>query len=370
MAGAIIAPGLNQMRDQLDIDPAAAGRIITTHGLFIALFSPLMGGVIDRIGAKRPYVLGLMVFGLAGGAGLIIDSYWLLIASRAILGIGAAAFFTAITVTIFGLYSGENRNRVMGWRGSANSLGGIIWPLIGGALGRISWHLPFGLYLLAVLLGLLAMPTVPETGRHHGQQTDTHTAEDRTSILEVFRSNPILLLIYGLLFLSSLLLYLIVAFLPQLLERLGISDSLRISLFIAAMTTAAGLASFLYGRIKARLSYFSIAAIVLALWATGFTVIFLPLPTLTIVAGAMLYGFGQGILGPALMVWAGETAPASFRGRVLAYLGTFGFFGQFLSPIAFGAVLPWVGLDGVFLLGGVVCALAFVSLLIGMRVTR
>jgi MFS family permease len=186
----------------------------------------------------------------------------------------------------------------------------------------------------------------------------------------VFRNNPILLLIYGLLFLSSLLLYVIVAFLPQLLGGLGISDSLQISLFIVAMTTAAGLTSFLYGRIKARLSYLSIAAIVLGLWAVGFTVIFLPLSILTIAAGVVLYGVGLGMLTPAIMVWAGETVSASFRGRVIAYLGTFSFVGQFLSPIVFGALVPSVGLDGIFLVGGAVCALVFVSLLIGIRVTR
>jgi MFS family permease len=368
MAGSIIAPGLNQMREGLNIEPAAAGRIITTHGLFIALFSPLLGAVIDRIGAKRPYVLGLLVYGLAGGAGLIVDSYWLLIASRAILGIGAAAFFTAITVTIFCLYSGEDRNRVMGLRGSANSLGGIIWPLIGGALGRISWHLPFGVYLLGVLLGFLGMATVPEIGRNQGQEPGARAAEDRGSIVAVFRSNPILFLICGLLFLSSMLLYVIVAFVPQLLESFGIFDSLQISFFIAGMTTAAGLTSFLYDRIRARLSYLSIAAVVLALWAIGFTIIFLPLPLLTIAAGVVLYGIGQGMLTPALMVWAGEAVSASFRGRVIAYLGTFSFIGQFLSPIVFGVLLPSVGLDGIFLVGGAVCALVFVSLLIGIGV--
>jgi MFS family permease len=136
------------------------------------------------------------------------------------------------------------------------------------------------------------------------------------------------------------------------------------------MTTAAGLTSFLYGRIKARLSYLSIAAIVLGLWAVGFTVIFLPLSILTIAAGVVLYGVGLGMLTPAIMVWAGETVSASFRGRVIAYLGTFSFVGQFLSPIVFGALVPSVGLDGIFLVGGAVCALVFVSLLIGIRVTR
>jgi MFS family permease len=70
------------------------------------------------------------------------------------------------------------------------------------------------------------------------------------------------------------------------------------------------------------------------------------------------------------MVWAGEVVSASFRGRILAYLGTFSFIGQFLSPIIFGALLPSVGLDGIFLVGGLVCALVLVSLLIGRRLTH
>jgi MFS family permease len=74
------------------------------------------------------------------------------------------------------------------------------------------------------------------------------------------------------------------------------------------------------------------------------------------------------MLTPALMVWAGEAVSASFRGRVIAYLGTFSFIGQFLSPIVFGALLPSVGLDGIFLVGGALCALVFFSLLTGMRV--
>ncbi len=45
MAGSIIAPVLNLMRDGLGVAPSAVGLIITTHGLFMALFSPLAGGI-------------------------------------------------------------------------------------------------------------------------------------------------------------------------------------------------------------------------------------------------------------------------------------------------------------------------------------
>jgi MFS transporter, ACDE family, multidrug resistance protein len=55
MAGSIIAPVLNLMRDGLGVTSSSVGLIITTHGLFMALFSPLMGSIIDRKGARRPY---------------------------------------------------------------------------------------------------------------------------------------------------------------------------------------------------------------------------------------------------------------------------------------------------------------------------
>lgn len=123
MAGAIIAPVLNPMRAGLGVGPSSVGLIITTHGLFMALSSPLVGAVIDRTGPKRPYVIGLFCYGLAGGAGLLIGSYWVLLASRAFLGIALAAVFTAITVWILNTCDGAERDKVMGWRGSAQSLG-------------------------------------------------------------------------------------------------------------------------------------------------------------------------------------------------------------------------------------------------------
>ncbi|MEE4365140.1 MAG: hypothetical protein V2J08_14480 [Desulfotignum sp.] len=42
----------------------------------------------------------------------------------------------------------------MGWRGSAQSPGGTIWPFLGGALGALSWHLPFAVYLVGIPIGI------------------------------------------------------------------------------------------------------------------------------------------------------------------------------------------------------------------------
>ncbi len=364
MAGSIIAPVLNVMRDGLGVAPSSVGLIITTHGLFMAFFSPLMGNVIDRKGARRPYILALIGYGLAGGSGLLINSYWVLLVSRACLGIALAGIFTGINVLILNMYEGDERNKVMGWRGSAQSFGGVIWPLTGGALGGFSWHLPFGVYMLAIPIGLLAMAFVsePATHRRSGPPSD-----NGTSVFKVFRQNRILLIIYGLMFFANVLLYVIVIFLPQLLETFGISSTFRIGMFLTAMTGSAGATAFIYGKIRSRFSYPAIVKTAVIIWSAAFAIISQATDSRIIAMSIALFGVSQGLILPTVMVWIGDVVPLSFRGRFSSYLGTFGFIGQFLSPILFAPILIKVGLPGVFMVGAGIGVTWFFLLFFGLR---
>jgi MFS family permease len=362
MAGSIIAPVLNLMRDGLGVAPASVGLIITTHGLFMALFSPLMGSVIDRKGARRPYIVALFSYGLAGGSGLLIDSFWVLLVSRACLGIALAGIFAGINVMILNMYDGIERDRVMGWRGSAQSFGGVIWPLIGGTLGTFSWRFPFAVYMLAIPIGLLAIAAVPEPVIQHRTELQS---EGSASVFGIFRENPALLVIYGLMFFGNILLYSIVIFLPQLLESFGISSTFRIGLFITAMTASAGVTAFIYGKIRSRFSYRVIVTIAVALWTVAFTIISQAPGSRIIAMAVALFGVSQGLVLPTVMVWIGDVVPPSFRGRFSSYLGTFGFIGQFLSPILFAPVFMLVGLKGVFMVGAGVGAAWFLILFFG-----
>jgi MFS family permease len=74
MAGAIIAPVLPLIRGELAIGPTAAGLIVTTHGLVIALAAPVVGRLVDRHGPRRTLAGGLALYGLAGGAGLFVSA--------------------------------------------------------------------------------------------------------------------------------------------------------------------------------------------------------------------------------------------------------------------------------------------------------
>lgn len=364
MAGAVIAPVLNLMGEGLGVDQSSARILITTHSIFVALFSPLFGVLIDRVGPKKPLIIGLAVFGLSGGIGLFINNYWLMLIVRALLGIGVAAIMTSITVLIFNLYKqGVERNKVMGYRASGQSIGGIAWPLLGGFLGTFSWHYPFAIYFIGIPLCLLTILFIPKTQRESAAIAD----EQETTVLRLLRTTPTLFILYGLTFLGMVFLYSLVVFLPQLLTQFDLTNPFHISMFISGMSLVAGIVSLAYGKIKAKFTYKVIISIVLLLWTIGFTILSQASTIWLVGLSVMFFGAGQGMLMPTTQLWVGELVPASFRGRITSYLGSFGLIGQFLSPIILNPIASSLGLNNVFLVIGVTCGFLTVLFLVLFR---
>ena len=366
MAGSIISPVLNLMTEGLGVGAGSARIIITTHGIMIAICSPAVGLLIDRIGVRRPYILGLILYGLAGGSGLIISDYWLLIVSRILLGVSVAAVFTSITVIILNLYRGDERNKVMGWRGSSNSVGGVVYPLLGGFLGTFSWHLPFAAYLIGLPLAVLALLMIPASPKDTIRQTGS-PASKQESVFSIVRDNPVLFIPYGLIFLGNILLYAFIVFLPKLVEQFGITNPFYVGTFISALGLVGGATSLMYGKIRARLAYRAIVFIALALWAVGFTVLSQASAIWMIFLSIALFGIGMGMVMPTVLVWVGELSPASFRGRMTSYITTFSYTGQFLSPIILSPIASSLGLHAPFLAIGATCALLFILFLVLLR---
>jgi len=372
MAGAILGPIVPAIQSTLGVSESNAGLIITTHGALIVVFSPIAGALIDRFGPRRPFIGGLVLYGIGGGAGLGIDSFGPLLASRAVLGVGVAFVYTGVTVLIYDLYEGQRMNEVLGLRSSANSVGAVIWPLVGGALGTLSWQAPFGVYLVAIPLGLLAVVTIPETGGENrsaqSESTDEDQSTDRSTsaggiagIAAVFRERPALLAVYLLYFAANALLYSIVVFYPQLLAQLGITSSLSISLYLAANGLAGGISAALYGRLVARIERRWLVLIALGLWVAAFAAATAAQSALTAVPAVVAFGLGLGLVFPSAFGWIESLAPVDRQGQFSSYLASAGYTGQFLSPVIFGPLIPLFGVRGVF---GAATAAAAVGLVV------
>lgn len=360
MAGAIVSPVINDIRMVFDLSASRVGFVITTHGLFVALLSPLAGIVIDRFGPRWPYLIGLIFYALSGAAGLVVDSFVALIVSRALLGIAVAFFFNAVTVVIYNHFSGDSRNRMMGFRGTANSSGGIVWPLIGGFLGTFSWRLPFSIYLIA--FGVAAGMFFWLPGEAHAEHHSSH--RDEISFIGMLKIKPTILAIYGLVMLWAILLYTLIIFMPQKLAELGEKNSFFISLFIALSAVSAAGTSALYGWIKSRCSYRTVFALAILCWVVVFTGMALADSKLMIGLILPFFGIGQGLALPASMVYMAEGVPPKLRGRISSIQGTFGFLGQFLCPVLLAPVLAFGGFREVFGVAAAASALALVGSMI------
>jgi ACDE family multidrug resistance protein len=379
MAGAILGPVVPAIQDGLGVSESAAGLIITTHGALIVLASPVAGSIIDRVGPRRPFVAGLLLYAAGGSAGLVIDAFGPLLLSRAVLGVGTAFVYTGITVLIYERFEGQRMDRALGLRSGANSAGAAVWPLVGGALGTLSWQLPFGVYLIALPLGLLAVALIPESGRAAAAadgsgdggsdpESGGTPAAGVAGVLAVVRRRPALLAVYLLYFGANALLYSIVVFYPQLLAGVGTTSSLSISLYLAANGAAGGVSAALYDRLAQRVRRHVLVIAAFALWLGAFataTVADSPLAAVPPVVG---FGFGLGLVFPSAFAWIEALAPVDRQGQFSSYLASAGYVGQFLSPVLFGPLIPLFGVRGVF--GAAAVAAGGGVLALGAALTR
>ncbi|MGP5388274.1 MFS transporter, partial [Brachybacterium tyrofermentans] len=96
-------------------------------------------------GARRVYLTGIAVFALASIACALAPNAGLLIASRAIQGIGAAAVVPATLALITELFTDPAaRATAVGLWGAAGGVAAAVGPLLGGVLlDGIGWRAVF-----------------------------------------------------------------------------------------------------------------------------------------------------------------------------------------------------------------------------------
>jgi EmrB/QacA subfamily drug resistance transporter len=152
----VVTTALPVIRKDLDASLAGLEWTVNAYTLTFAVLLITGAALGDRFGRRRLFVIGLAIFTAASAAAALAPNIEILIAARAVQGLGGA-IVTPLTLTILSAAVPANRRGlVLGAWGGISGLAVAIGPLVGGAVVEgISWQ---WIFWLNVPIGLVLIP--------------------------------------------------------------------------------------------------------------------------------------------------------------------------------------------------------------------
>jgi EmrB/QacA subfamily drug resistance transporter len=163
--GSALGVALPAIQRDLGAGPAAVQWVSNAYLLTLGALVLIGGAAGDRFGRRRVFLIGVAIFALASVACGLAPSVELLIAGRAVQGIGAALLTPGALAVIGAVFPPEEGGKAFGAWAGAGALFGMIGPLVGGWLADAAdWRFIFWINIpLAALTALVTLKAVPES---------------------------------------------------------------------------------------------------------------------------------------------------------------------------------------------------------------
>jgi EmrB/QacA subfamily drug resistance transporter len=163
--GSALGVALPSIQSDLGAGPAAVQWVSNAYLLTLGALVLIGGAAGDRFGRRRVFLIGVGVFALASIACGLAPDVELLIAGRAVQGIGAALLTPGALAVIGAAFPPEERGKAVGTWAGAGAIFGMLGPLVGGWLAdQADWRFIFWINIpLAILTVAVTLKAVPES---------------------------------------------------------------------------------------------------------------------------------------------------------------------------------------------------------------
>src|ERR1700756_5232585 len=156
---------LPRMASDLSSTTADLQWVISVYLLALGAFMVPAGRIGDIFGRRRALLPGIALFGVASVFCAIAPSAAVVIAFRAVQGVGAAFIFPVSVSVLTNAYPSGKSSHAIGLAYGIAGLGNAAGPLVGGLLTQtVGWRAVFWLLVpLAAVSFLIGAKTIPET---------------------------------------------------------------------------------------------------------------------------------------------------------------------------------------------------------------
>jgi EmrB/QacA subfamily drug resistance transporter len=162
--GTVVNVALERIGTELQAEFASLQWTVNAYTLTLASLILLGGSLGDHLGRRRVFLIGVVWFALASLACGLAPNVELLIAARALQGVGGALLTPGSLALISASFHGPDRAAAIGAWSGLGGIAGAIGPFVGGWLVGWSWRAVFLINLpLAAGVVAIALRHVPES---------------------------------------------------------------------------------------------------------------------------------------------------------------------------------------------------------------
>jgi EmrB/QacA subfamily drug resistance transporter len=164
----VVNVALPSIRADLGFSAVDLQWVVNAYTLTFAGFLLLGGRAADLLGRQQVFVAGLVLFAAASLVGGLSSSQGMLVAARAVQGVGGAVVAPATLAIITTTFAeGGERNRALAYWGAMGAVGGSTGVLLGGVLTQLlGWQWILFINIPVGVLGAMAaMRFIPQSSR-------------------------------------------------------------------------------------------------------------------------------------------------------------------------------------------------------------
>ncbi|MBK7377471.1 MAG: MFS transporter [Ignavibacteriales bacterium] len=338
----------------LGVDETAIGVTIAIYSLTQFFFNPIFGKLSDKFGRRPLIVISLLLNAFGYILFAFTHSYWMLLISRIIAGIGGSSIGVA-QAFIADVTTREERSKGMGLIGAAFGLGFVFGPLIGGLLAEYGYMITgFASAGFSIIAFVLTLILLPESNLNRATAVlNKRKILDIAAIKKIFQKPNLALLITLFLMLTFSVANIYGTFALLGFKIYNFTDRQNGYMFgIVGLSSAivqGGLlriASKYFNQRK--LITFGALFMMIGLFLIPYGGSFLGLALIVI-----LLSIGTGSLQPTLLSLISEATPDAEQGVTLGINQSFSAFGRVLGPLWGGFAFEFLGYQFPFITGGI-----------------
>ncbi|HVS77692.1 MAG TPA: MFS transporter [Steroidobacteraceae bacterium] len=195
-------------RAPMHLDDFQLGTLMSGFLIVYMLAAPVFGRLGDRGSRPRPIAIGVFLWSLATGLSGLARNYAQLLAARAVVGIGEAAYATIAPSLLADFFARRTRGRAFAVFNMAIPVGAALGYIVGGVMRQhFSWHAAFyvaGIPGVFLALWILRLPDPPRGAQdEEPSETPGHDAANGAGkrswsvYLRLLRQRPYVLTVLG-----------------------------------------------------------------------------------------------------------------------------------------------------------------------------